>query len=442
MKGLVANRKLISIALCMVTLIIGFTLPAGVGASPPGQGAGPTPGQGYQSAVALPVQQPAPASQTNCDGDCTPTPAPQPPPTVVQPEGATPEPPQPQIFRCGSRLPLGRPQQGLLAAGRECGFTFVGKAGWTLRLSAEPRPHTTMTLTLAVYDANQHLIAGPVTGVPGSKTELAILLQSDGEHRGTVSSSSAGFFTFSVSTEYQIRGKPPCGGPVSYATPASASITNKNGKCEHYFQGKPQEQIHIVMVPNRSSVQPELTLKDPAERVWQQSGERKYDTIDIALSTTGRYTLIASDRYGKGTGPYTITITLVGTVPATAARSVAQALPTPAQTAAPAGCNIPISVGNTMTGSLAQLNQRCAYLLLRTAGRTLTLTLEGTSGGLDPYLELVSPDGAVVAVNNDYPGAGKNSQIRYTFPAGGQFKAIVSGNGGASTGSYRLRLGP
>ncbi len=86
------------------------------------------------------------------------------------------------------------------------------------------------------------------------------------------------------------------------------------------------------------------------------------------------------------------------------------------------------------------------YTFAGEANQTITLSMEATSGNLDPLLILLNPDGREIARNDDQQQGNLNSLIdNVTLPETGVYTIIASHffqNYGTSTGNFDLQLAP
>lgn len=92
------------------------------------------------------------------------------------------------------------------------------------------------------------------------------------------------------------------------------------------------------------------------------------------------------------------------------------------------------------------------YKLAATAGQTITVDTDTPTGALDTLVALYTPDGTIVASNDDADGF--DSLLTYSVPASGTFYVVVaaysglpadpfdpaSGDGGASEGPYTVTI--
>ena len=92
----------------------------------------------------------------------------------------------------------------------------------------------------------------------------------------------------------------------------------------------------------------------------------------------------------------------------------------------------------TLTGTISPATDRDHYFFNGVAGQQITISLDRTSGQVDPYLELYNPAGVRVAVNNN-GGTGTNSLINgRTLLQTGRYQIVARGV--SSTGGYNIRV--
>lgn len=108
------------------------------------------------------------------------------------------------------------------------------------------------------------------------------------------------------------------------------------------------------------------------------------------------------------------------------------ALPAAAQT------ETPITLGETVTGTLTLQSPSAAYRFEGRDDDVLTITLE--SDDFDAFLTLLGPDGTELTSDDDGAG-GQNARITaFVLPADGVYTILVDSYNRISTGSYRLAL--
>ena len=106
---------------------------------------------------------------------------------------------------------------------------------------------------------------------------------------------------------------------------------------------------------------------------------------------------------------------------------------------------IVITSGAAINGSITQDNKFDLYVFEAAAGDLVSISMNATSGTLDPTLYLVGPFGNLIAENDDaVAGENTNSLIaNLTLPESGQYIIIASHFGalyGGTTGTYTVTL--
>jgi hypothetical protein len=101
-----------------------------------------------------------------------------------------------------------------------------------------------------------------------------------------------------------------------------------------------------------------------------------------------------------------------------------------------------ITLGQIVGGEITEQNPRVSYAFSGQAGDIITVSMTATGGGLDSYVELLSPLGNPLNANDD-GGGNLNSLLGpYTLPETGAYTIVATrgcGDGaGGSTGSYNL----
>jgi len=95
-----------------------------------------------------------------------------------------------------------------------------------------------------------------------------------------------------------------------------------------------------------------------------------------------------------------------------------------------------ISLGETVSGDLAE-SEAATWTFSGTAGEVVSIAMN--SGPLDTYLELLGPDGAGVAGNDDFSGL--NSRIDgFALPTDGEYTIVACTYDGFDAGGYDLSL--
>ena len=170
-----------------------------------------------------------------------------------------------------------------------------------------------------------------------------------------------------------------------------------------------------------------------------------------ATSNNPSFITITAGASGSGSGTVSYSVTANTTNSSrTGTLTVAGQTFTVTQAAASGGgcTTTPISVGQTVNGALSTTDCLAgdgsfydAYTFAGTSGQQVAIAM---SAGFDTYLLLLSPDGSVLAQDDD-GGGGTNSRIPatsgfITLPAGGTYTIIANSFAASVTGPYTLTL--
>ncbi|GAB4572290.1 MAG: hypothetical protein Kow0077_11310 [Anaerolineae bacterium] len=125
-----------------------------------------------------------------------------------------------------------------------------------------------------------------------------------------------------------------------------------------------------------------------------------------------------------------------------AATAFAPTDPPPEGTLIRGTATLAVTPGADLGNALQRRGEEHRYTFVAEAGQAVTIDMQApTGGGLDSYLELYGPDGALL-VSNDDGGSGVDSRIyNYILPQSGEYTIVAAGFNRASTGSYTLRMG-
>lgn len=109
------------------------------------------------------------------------------------------------------------------------------------------------------------------------------------------------------------------------------------------------------------------------------------------------------------------------------------------------GSAIPISYGDTVSGTINQTNKFVLYTFEGEAGDQVRIGMDATAGTLDPTLFLLAPEGAQLASNDDAVlNETMNSLIdNFTLPADGTYIIVATHYGvlyGGTSGTYNLSV--
>jgi hypothetical protein len=221
-------------------------------------------------------------------------------------------------------------------------------------------------------------------------------------------------------------GSDPDGGSISYGDTKGGAIRPAHDFDDFYFNAAAGDIVEIRQNKLSSSFDPYVVLYGPDGRYVAHNddgGGNRNAFLRRTLSASGRYRIRAKG-WGSTTGAYTLRLTKV----------------------ASGGCGGDcegdrrwISFGRTLNGTISPNNDLDTYYFRGTAGRIASIRMNRTSGGLDPYLELWSPNGVKIKTNDD-GGGYPNSWLVKRLPSSGTYRIIARSYARASSGTYSIKL--
>ncbi|MCZ7542817.1 MAG: pre-peptidase C-terminal domain-containing protein [Anaerolineae bacterium] len=103
---------------------------------------------------------------------------------------------------------------------------------------------------------------------------------------------------------------------------------------------------------------------------------------------------------------------------------------------------IPITYGDTLTGSLNAKTPEAQYQFSAAAGDLVSISVVATSGDLDPKVQLLDLSGAVLAENDDieFPSNTDSLIENFSIPATGDYRIVVMRGLDSTSGGYQVSL--
>ncbi len=244
-----------------------------------------------------------------------------------------------------------------------------------------------------------------------------------------------------VSTALAPTVPPPPGTLVSGAEPMiltpearmSGVIQNQGQEHRYTFHAEAGQAVTIVMqAPPGGPLDSFLELRGPdgATLITNDDGGGGVDSRieNFVLPVSGEYTLLAYGFNHTSTGSYGLRLSL-GTP-----------LPTSTPTATPTRGGGTISPGERRSGTIHTSGQADSWQLAAQPGQYVTINLRAAGGSaLDPYLEVIDPDGAIVAADDDSGGRLDARIANLPLTRRGIYTLRVSSVSG-SIGAYELIL--
>jgi len=209
----------------------------------------------------------------------------------------------------------------------------------------------------------------------------------------------------------------PGGGPIAFGQTVNATL-QATVHDEWTFAAAAGDYVTISM--SSETVDTYLELYGPTGALLTQDDDSGGDLDSLirnfVLPASGTYVIHASSYGRPSPGPYTLTLTRGSPDTQTGG---------------------PIDVGQTVDGDLGS-GDRDRWTFTGRAGQVVTIRM--TSEMIDPYLELLGPDGTQLIYNDD--GAGyPNALIEaYSLPTAGTYTIVARSFGDSRSGTYVLAL--
>ncbi len=230
--------------------------------------------------------------------------------------------------------------------------------------------------------------------------------------------------------------------PILYGEVATGTITEDHFQHAYVFDGQAGDQVEVKLEADQSDLDPYLVLMASdgtrlAEHDDIDPGIIRDSLIDATLPDAGQYLIVATrflEGEGYEVGDYRLTLTLVSS----------GATPT-APPAQPTGDHV-LQDGVMVTGMLDDTQYQEAWTFSGSRGEAISLVMGRTvdqPGGLDGYLTLQGPDGALLLEVDDAHESVMPAVEDYSLTADGVYTVTASRFGfanGFSTGEYTLLL--
>ena len=212
----------------------------------------------------------------------------------------------------------------------------------------------------------------------------------------------------------------------------SATIGEDSYRHIYVFASQTDEVISISMSRLSGDLDPLLLLISSDGVILALSddeGERTDALIEYALiPDAGRYFIIATrfgQEHGTTSGDYTLLVERVGSS-GSADRTLAY--------------------GDQVLGEITSQTPLAFYFFRAQRGDVITVSMQRTSGSLDPYLDLATPDGIVLVSDDDGMSAGGTLDAaitNYTIARSGAYLVVATRFGreaGTTEGTFVLSV--
>ena len=243
-------------------------------------------------------------------------------------------------------------------------------------------------------------------------------------------------------------------GAIELGTPVTGTLDNRAFAHIYELQLSAGTQIAMVMMADGSALDSyayftnenfDILAEDDNSGAEIDIGQRDA-FLTLAVPQAGTYYAVATragGAQGSSSGAYAL---MVGVPDADSTTTTQPQQPSAQQAEAtdlPPGVSYvgPISVGSTVNGQITAADFVHLYSLEGTANQEVTVIMRGT-GGLDAYVGLMTPDGDVLAEDDNSAG-GLDAQITIRLPESGTYLIAATREGldnGTTVGSYTLQV--
>jgi len=219
------------------------------------------------------------------------------------------------------------------------------------------------------------------------------------------------------------------GGGMNYSESRQGQINPAGDTDDFTFNGSAGQTVLIQQSKNNSNLDSFVELYRPDGGLLgsdDDSGGSYNSRLQAALPSTGVYRIRAK-AYGSSTGAYTLQLTLVSSSSGGGSGGI------------DSDDGRWIAFGQSLGGTISPNNDTDTYYVSVTSGRTLSIRMNRSSGGLDSYIDLYGPNGALVAFNDD-GGGDMNSWLVHQASQNGTYRIVAHSYNGNSGGAYQLSV--
>ncbi len=247
-------------------------------------------------------------------------------------------------------------------------------------------------------------------------------------------------------------------GPVELGTPITGTLDDRAFAHIYELQASAGTQIAMLMMADASALDSYIYFTNENFDVLAEDDDsgsamglgQRDAFLSLTVPQTGTYYAVATRAGGaQGTtsGGYVLLLGVPESDSAPAAQPNTQPQqPAPQQAAAtdlPPGVSYAgsIAIGGTANGQITATDFVHLYDMEGTAGQEVTVIMRGM-GGLDAYVGLMTPDGDVLAEDDNSAG-GLDARITIRLPESGTYLIAATRSGidnGTTVGSYTLQV--
>ncbi len=209
-------------------------------------------------------------------------------------------------------------------------------------------------------------------------------------------------------------------GEILSAETRSGSISYEGEDDTFTFNGEEGQTTVINMSRESGGLNPYMILYDPTGGIETSASGYDHAVInDHQLLQSGTYTILVRDTGGDDSGNYSISLLLI-----------------PGPTVSPQDPDGgDVISGESRYGSISMEADTDAYTFEGEAGQTTVLSMSRESGGLNPYIVLYDPEGAIETSASGYDHAEIND---HQLLQSGLYTIVLGDDGGDDNGNYSM----
>jgi|GEM_PF-857250 len=344
----------------------------------------------------------------------------------------------------------GTPIQGALSPQERFSlYWFEGRSEETISITQDSG--TNLEPLLVLYDEGFAELGRSTPGIP-----LAVTLPSNGVYFLAVSLpaniNTGGNYALTLSSSAAvvanaIREVEPGQNAIAYGDSVRGTINTVNNAYTFQFRAAAGDVVSINMSRAGGDLDSYVYLLDSGGVTLAENdngGASNGDsTLTLSIPQDGDYLILATrtgGETGATAGNFLLTLQSDSTpIPIAPAASGTVSTELPANLA-----QFPqISIGETAAGTLNDQLFLLAYVFRADAAEELTISMNNTSGDLDPLLLLLDEQQVPIAENDDVAEGNQNSQLVFTVPTTGWYVVVATRferETGLTSGEYELSI--
>lgn len=318
-------------------------------------------------------------------------------------------------------------------------YHFDGTRGEVIRLQLSATSGT-LDPVLSVYDAGRNVILSRDDDRGQRNIDVELTLNRNG--RFFIAVGRFGYALGTTQGDYELLMRrigitSEQGSTLQYGLPVTNAITSMQPQLYYTFRAERGDIVNIDMVRSSGNLDPYLQVVDRNQFLIAYNddavgGTSRNARIDnLLIEETGTYIIVAS-RYGLAGGDSVGSFVLTVTEASNSGLGNSRQAPRP------------LLYGQPVEGDISDDQPERYYQIDVQRDDIITISMDRTGGGLDPYLVLTNA-GFMPLVEDDDSGSGRNALIQQVrIPADGTYYIIArryeGEDGGGTVGRYRLNV--